>query len=197
MTRTCGCVFWSGYGYWRDEAGNRELGKREEEGRRANDLPQELSAKINRSIEQQVAAAASSGKLTIMKNVAMEGYVYHFCRCPPQHTNCHPLRSSRLLLKLCEPRCVDCPTVLHPACLAFSFSFCGFTQHVGGEGQREREGEGPQAEESMNPEYPRTAMHWRCAIATDVRMRCLWSSLHHGEFRSVVDSCVISINYRA
>ena len=34
---------------------------------------QELSAKINKSIEQQVAAAASSGKLTIMKNVAMEG----------------------------------------------------------------------------------------------------------------------------
>lgn len=34
---------------------------------------QELSAKINRSIEQQVATAASSGKLTIMKNVAMEG----------------------------------------------------------------------------------------------------------------------------
>lgn len=34
---------------------------------------QELSAKINRSIEQQVATAASSGKLTIMKNVALEG----------------------------------------------------------------------------------------------------------------------------
>ena len=34
---------------------------------------QELSAKINRSIEQQVATAASAGKLTIMKNVAMEG----------------------------------------------------------------------------------------------------------------------------
>lgn len=34
---------------------------------------QELSAKINHSIERQVAAAASSGKLTIMKNVAMEG----------------------------------------------------------------------------------------------------------------------------
>ncbi|KAH9933237.1 uncharacterized protein BXZ73DRAFT_89851 [Epithele typhae] len=30
-------------------------------------------AKINKSIEQQVATAASSGKLTIMKNVAMEG----------------------------------------------------------------------------------------------------------------------------
>ncbi|OCH88692.1 hypothetical protein OBBRIDRAFT_813530 [Obba rivulosa] len=36
-------------------------------------MHQELSAKVNRSIEQQVAAAASSGKLTIMKNVAMEG----------------------------------------------------------------------------------------------------------------------------
>lgn len=36
---------------------------------------QELSAKINRSIEQQVAASASSGKLTIMKNIAMEGSV--------------------------------------------------------------------------------------------------------------------------
>lgn len=39
---------------------------------------QELSAKINKSIEQQVASAASSGKLTIMKNVAMEGYVVMF-----------------------------------------------------------------------------------------------------------------------
>ncbi|KAI0081554.1 hypothetical protein K474DRAFT_1656344 [Panus rudis PR-1116 ss-1] len=36
-------------------------------------LHKELSAKINRSIEQQVATAASSGKLTIMKNVALEG----------------------------------------------------------------------------------------------------------------------------
>lgn len=34
---------------------------------------QKLSAKISRSIEQQVATAASSGKLTIMRNVAMEG----------------------------------------------------------------------------------------------------------------------------
>jgi len=36
-------------------------------------LHKELSAKINKSIERQVAAAASSGKLTIMKNVALEG----------------------------------------------------------------------------------------------------------------------------
>lgn len=36
---------------------------------------QELSAKINRSVERQVAVAASSGKLTIMKNIAMEGCV--------------------------------------------------------------------------------------------------------------------------
>ncbi|KAI0786872.1 hypothetical protein C8Q75DRAFT_720165 [Abortiporus biennis] len=36
-------------------------------------MHKELSAKINRSIEQQVAAAASSGKLTIMKNVATDG----------------------------------------------------------------------------------------------------------------------------
>ncbi|KAM5538693.1 hypothetical protein V8D89_007722 [Ganoderma adspersum] len=36
-------------------------------------LHKELSAKISKSIEQQVAAAASSGKLTIMKNAAMEG----------------------------------------------------------------------------------------------------------------------------
>ncbi|KZT64933.1 hypothetical protein DAEQUDRAFT_677662 [Daedalea quercina L-15889] len=36
-------------------------------------MHKQLSAKINRSIEQQVASAASSGKLTIMKNVAMEG----------------------------------------------------------------------------------------------------------------------------
>ena len=48
----------------------------------ANDLPQELSAKINKSIEQQVAAAASSGKLTIMKNVAMEGCVPRFAPSP-------------------------------------------------------------------------------------------------------------------
>ncbi|CAL1712736.1 unnamed protein product [Somion occarium] len=36
-------------------------------------LREGLSAKIHKSIEQQVASAASSGKLTIMKNVAMEG----------------------------------------------------------------------------------------------------------------------------
>jgi hypothetical protein len=36
---------------------------------------QELSAKISRSIEQHAAAAASSGKLTIMKNAALEGSV--------------------------------------------------------------------------------------------------------------------------
>ncbi|EIW59081.1 uncharacterized protein TRAVEDRAFT_58069 [Trametes versicolor FP-101664 SS1] len=36
-------------------------------------LHKKLSAKISRSIEQQVATAASSGKLTIMRNVAMEG----------------------------------------------------------------------------------------------------------------------------
>ncbi|KAI0338932.1 hypothetical protein BDW22DRAFT_1362265 [Trametopsis cervina] len=35
-------------------------------------LHQQLSAKINRSIEKHAAAAASSGKLTIMKNVALE-----------------------------------------------------------------------------------------------------------------------------
>jgi len=36
-------------------------------------IHKDLSAKINRSIEKQVAVAASSGKLTIMKNVAMQG----------------------------------------------------------------------------------------------------------------------------
>ncbi|KAI0322420.1 hypothetical protein OF83DRAFT_1094288 [Amylostereum chailletii] len=36
-------------------------------------LHQSLSAKINKSIEQQMVNAASSGKLTIMKNVGMEG----------------------------------------------------------------------------------------------------------------------------
>ncbi|KAI0755269.1 hypothetical protein C8Q80DRAFT_1216977 [Daedaleopsis nitida] len=36
-------------------------------------MHKDLSAKINKSIEQQLASAASSGKLTIMKNVAMEG----------------------------------------------------------------------------------------------------------------------------
>lgn len=35
---------------------------------------QSLTAKINKSIEQQMVSAASSGKLTIMKNVAPEGY---------------------------------------------------------------------------------------------------------------------------
>ncbi|KZV95803.1 hypothetical protein EXIGLDRAFT_734653 [Exidia glandulosa HHB12029] len=33
-------------------------------------LRQELSAKINRSVEGQMVSAASSGKLTIMKNAA-------------------------------------------------------------------------------------------------------------------------------
>jgi hypothetical protein len=33
---------------------------------------QELTAKINKSIEQQMVSAASAGKLTIMKNVAPE-----------------------------------------------------------------------------------------------------------------------------
>lgn len=82
MMRTCGCVVW----IWTLEGRSRDsgLGQKGRRGTKANDLPQELSAKINRSIEQQVAAAASSGKLTIMKNVAMEGYVYHVCRCPPQ-----------------------------------------------------------------------------------------------------------------
>ncbi|KAJ7254357.1 hypothetical protein B0H12DRAFT_1017134 [Mycena haematopus] len=32
-----------------------------------------LTAKINKSIEQQMVSAASSGKLTIMKNVLPEG----------------------------------------------------------------------------------------------------------------------------
>ncbi|KAF8650127.1 hypothetical protein AX16_005364 [Volvariella volvacea WC 439] len=35
-------------------------------------MHRELSAKINKSIEQQMASAASGGKLTIMKNVAQE-----------------------------------------------------------------------------------------------------------------------------
>jgi hypothetical protein len=38
-------------------------------------LCQNLSAKIGRSIEQQMVNAASSGKLTIMKNVATDAYV--------------------------------------------------------------------------------------------------------------------------
>ncbi|KAH9948832.1 hypothetical protein B0H21DRAFT_204024 [Amylocystis lapponica] len=38
-------------------------------------MHKDLSAKINRSIERQVAVAASSGKLTIMKNAALEGCV--------------------------------------------------------------------------------------------------------------------------
>ena len=37
---------------------------------------QELSAKINRSVEQQMVNAASAGKLTIMKNIVQpEAYV--------------------------------------------------------------------------------------------------------------------------
>ncbi|TFY68819.1 hypothetical protein EVG20_g3398 [Dentipellis fragilis] len=35
-------------------------------------MHQSLSAKINKSIEQQMVSAASSGKLTIMKNTAPE-----------------------------------------------------------------------------------------------------------------------------
>ncbi|KAJ7600998.1 hypothetical protein C8J56DRAFT_1038608 [Mycena floridula] len=35
-------------------------------------MHQTLSAKINRSIEQQMVTAASSGKLTIMKNVVAD-----------------------------------------------------------------------------------------------------------------------------
>jgi len=34
-----------------------------------------LTAKINKSIEQQMVSAASSGKLTIMKNTMPDGYV--------------------------------------------------------------------------------------------------------------------------
>lgn len=37
--------------------------------------PQNLSAKINKTIEQQVVNAASSGKLTIMKNIASDRFV--------------------------------------------------------------------------------------------------------------------------
>jgi hypothetical protein len=37
---------------------------------------QELSAKINKSIERQMVDAASSGKLTIMKHATSEGLVY-------------------------------------------------------------------------------------------------------------------------
>ncbi|KAI0632443.1 hypothetical protein C8Q77DRAFT_924718 [Trametes polyzona] len=59
-------------------AANPKKGKRYVAPKKAAAVKQaamhkELSAKINRSIEQQVAAAASSGKLTIMKNVALEG----------------------------------------------------------------------------------------------------------------------------
>ena len=46
---------------------------------------QELSAKINRSIEQQVASAASSGKLTIMRNAALEGYAHINAGHRPQY----------------------------------------------------------------------------------------------------------------
>jgi len=38
-------------------------------------LQKELTAKINKSIEQQMVSAASSGKLTIMKNMMPEEYV--------------------------------------------------------------------------------------------------------------------------
>ena len=66
-------------------------------------LCQELSAKINRSIEQQVAAAASSGKLTIMKNVAMEGYVQSWA--PPA------LRLIRSAGSGLTPPCCACNSV--------------------------------------------------------------------------------------
>ncbi|GJE88392.1 DUF2462 domain-containing protein [Phanerochaete sordida] len=53
--------------------GQRYIAPKKAAAAKSAALHKELSAKINRSIEQQVAASASSGKLTIMKNVAMEG----------------------------------------------------------------------------------------------------------------------------
>ncbi|KAH9841827.1 uncharacterized protein C8Q71DRAFT_350161 [Rhodofomes roseus] len=53
--------------------GKRYVAPKNKDAVRHAAMHQQLSAKINRSIERQVASAASSGKLTIMKNVAMEG----------------------------------------------------------------------------------------------------------------------------
>ncbi|EPS94724.1 hypothetical protein FOMPIDRAFT_1133793 [Fomitopsis schrenkii] len=53
--------------------GKRYVAPKKKDALKHAAMHQQLSAKINRSIEQQVASAASSGKLTIMKNVAMEG----------------------------------------------------------------------------------------------------------------------------
>ncbi|KAI0693981.1 hypothetical protein BC835DRAFT_1275230 [Cytidiella melzeri] len=54
-------------------------------------LHKELSAKISNSIEQRAAAAASSGKLTIMKNIALEGYVARISQAArsPQSCDCN------------------------------------------------------------------------------------------------------------
>lgn len=41
---------------------------------------QDLTAKINKSIETQMVSAASSGKLTIMKHVAPEGLVFYLIK---------------------------------------------------------------------------------------------------------------------
>ncbi|KAI0755435.1 hypothetical protein BC629DRAFT_1554254 [Irpex lacteus] len=53
--------------------GQRYIAPKKKDAVKHAALHKELSAKISRSIEQHAATAASSGKLTIMKNVALEG----------------------------------------------------------------------------------------------------------------------------
>ncbi|KAI0084820.1 hypothetical protein BDY19DRAFT_997383 [Irpex rosettiformis] len=53
--------------------GKRYVAPKKKDAVKSAVLHKELSAKISKSIEQHAAAAASSGKLTIMKNVALEG----------------------------------------------------------------------------------------------------------------------------
>ncbi|TCD63251.1 hypothetical protein EIP91_005807 [Steccherinum ochraceum] len=52
--------------------GQRYIAPKKAAAVKSSALHKELSAKIHKSIEAQVVSAASSGKLTIMKNVAAE-----------------------------------------------------------------------------------------------------------------------------
>lgn len=58
----------------------------------------ELTAKINKSIEQQMVSAASSGKLTIMKNTMPDGYV-HSLQAHIDFPHCNPVGHPLPLLR--------------------------------------------------------------------------------------------------
>ncbi|EIM85759.1 uncharacterized protein STEHIDRAFT_58129 [Stereum hirsutum FP-91666 SS1] len=55
--------------------GKRAIAPKKEALVKQAKMHQNLSAKINKTIEQQVVNAASSGKLTIMKNIASDRFV--------------------------------------------------------------------------------------------------------------------------